>query len=79
MVLPLLSFENICYGECIEVGNNIEYTSLHKDIFEYSMCTIKDIDSLKQEMFRRYHLSRPELSDDDIVSLGVAYTKLRLV
>ncbi len=78
-VLPLLSYEDIYFAECVEVGNNIMYESLDPKIFEYSMNNIKDTESLKQIILMRYRLSRPELSDREILSKGVGYTFLRFI
>lgn len=79
VVLPLLSYDNIYFGECVEVGNNIDYLLLDSSIFEYSMVSIDNTSSLKDTILRRYRTSRPELSDAEILSKGVGYTKLRFI
>ncbi len=78
-VPPLLSFEDIYLAECIEAKDFVDYKDLPSDVFRYSMKHIKDVKSLKQAIINRYRISRPLLSQDEILSKGVGVTYLKII
>ena len=59
--------------------NHNKYASLGDNIFKYSLSNIKDINSLKKTMKRRYKKSLAHLSDTEKLSLGVAITELKII
>lgn len=75
--LPLLSYEDIKIYECIEVKNNINYDKIEDSMFENSLDNIKDIESLKEAIIRRYSISLPHLSSKQLIQLWVWYTLLK--
>ncbi len=76
--LPILSIKNIIVGTVISKREHVPYRSLHDEVFEYSMRHIKNIDQLKRAILKRYSVSMPDLSDDEILKRGVGITTLRL-
>jgi hypothetical protein len=77
-VLPVLSFQDIYRGECLEVRNNITYKALVAADFLDSFTHIKNIDELKYYILGRYEKSKPMLRREEILDLGVSRTFLRL-
>lgn len=78
-VLPVLSFENCYVGICIEVRNNVSYQDLHQDDFKFSFPHIKNKKDLQQAILARYRQSMPELTNTQILALGVAITHIKLM
>ena len=78
-VLPVLSFENVVVAECLSVRNNVSYDKLIPKDFEYSFEHIRNVPELKKAILRRYSRSMPHLSKEEILSLGVGITKLRIL
>lgn len=78
-VLPLLSFENAYKGECLAARQKISYEDVTEDLFEYSMTNIKDIESLKKIILERYSASLPNLTEEEILALGVSFTLLKFI
>jgi hypothetical protein len=76
--LPLLSFDDIYYGECIKIEQKIPYEKLNETYFEHSFTNIKSVDVLKKNILKRYQKSMPNLKEEDILARGVAFTLLRL-
>jgi hypothetical protein len=75
---PLLSFENCLTGTCVRVKEHVLYDDLTTIDFEYSMRTIRNIEQLKQAVLRRYRVSMPLISEEEMLRLGVSVTTLRL-
>lgn len=75
---PLLSFENILNAKCIGVKIAVPIDSVTEEDFRYSMRGIKDIESLKERMLYRYTKSRPQLSKEEILNMGVTVTYLEI-
>ena len=78
-VLPILSFKNCLVAECIDVRNNIKYEDLTSGDFEHSFQNIKNVEDLKAAIIRRYKRSMLNLSIEEVLSLGVAITKLKIL
>lgn len=78
-VPPLLSFEDIYLAECVEARDFVDYEDLPPDVFRHSMSHIKDVASLKQAIARRYSISRPLLSEAEILTKGVGITYLKII
>ncbi len=77
-VLPTCSFANIYTGTVVRKREYVPYEALHAKIFQYSMKHIKNVDELKQAILRRYRVSMPNLSDEEILKRGVGITTIRL-
>ena len=76
---PILSCNNFILAKCLSAKNHNEYASLGDNIFKYSLSNIKDINSLKKTMKRRYKKSLAHISDSKKLSLGVAITELKII
>lgn len=77
-VEPVLSFENILTGKCVSVKLGVPIDSLSEADFEFSMSGIKDTASLKEIILSRYTKSRPHLSKEEILNMGVTITLLEI-
>ena len=77
--LPLLTFENVRKGICLECKERLSYEEVLPEFFAYSMTDVKDIPSLKRVIVERYKTSLPDLSEAEILSRGVAFTLLRFI
>lgn len=77
-VLPLCSFDNSLVATCVQVREHIPYRSLQDSNFEFSMKHIKNISDLKGAILKRYKVSLPNLSEEEILSFGVGITVLQL-
>ena len=75
---PLLSFEDILYGTCVRKKERVQYRDLTATDFAYSMRSIKTVDDLTRVIISRYKHSMPSLTKEEILSLGVSVTTLRL-
>ena len=78
-IKPILDFKLCLIGKCIKVVNNVSYEDLTKDDFEYSFANIKTIDELKEQIYKRYSASLPDLNKEEILNLGVSITKLEIL
>ena len=78
-VSPILSFENNFIAECLEVKNNIRYKDLKQEDFKDSFPSIQNITQLKKVIVKRYSKSIPNLSQQKILSMGIAITKLKII
>ncbi|MFA6050701.1 MAG: hypothetical protein WC761_05930 [Candidatus Paceibacterota bacterium] len=76
---PLLSFDNIYIAECVEVEYDLLYEKLEQRHFIFSTNGIKDAESLKDAIVRRYSQSRPDYSKEELLSKGVTFTLLKFV
>lgn len=76
---PILSWEDLLIGECIRVKEHIPYSAILDSDFEYSMTSIRSVESLKDTILNRYSVSMPMLSKDEILSRGVSVTTLRIL
>lgn len=77
-VLPVLSLKNIYVGTVVHKREHVPYKAIRDDIFQYSMKHIQNVADLKKAILRRYRISMPNLSEEDILKRGVAITTLRL-
>ena len=76
---PILSSNNFILAKCLAVHNNIDYVDLKEKVFEHSLSKIKNINTLKKAIKRRYKKSLAHLSDTEKLSLGVAITELKII
>lgn len=77
-VLPVLSVDQVYVGTVLKKREHIPYNTLDTEAFTYSMKHIKDSKELQQAILRRYGVSMPLLSDDEILSRGVGMTVIKL-
>lgn len=75
---PLLSFEDIYFGTCIDVKNGISYDDVTPAMFKHSMRHVKTVEELKWEMIERYTKSRIAMTAEDILHTPISWTLLRL-
>ncbi len=77
-VLPILSVKNVYRGTVMKKREHVPYDALLPEAFKYSMKHIKSPAELKQAILRRYGVSMPLLSDDEILARGVGMTVIKL-
>jgi hypothetical protein len=77
-VLPILSFTNVYTGVVTHKREHVPYKALHDEIFQYSMKHIQNVTDLKKAILRRYRVSMPNLSDEEILRRGVGITTIHL-
>ena len=77
-VLPVLSVKNVYVGTVVKKREHIPYDALLPEAFTYSMKHIKSPAELKKAILRRYGVSMPLLSDDEILARGVGMTVIKL-
>ena len=75
----ILDGNNFILAKCIFSKNNIDYTDLQDNVFRYSLSNIKNINTLKKAIIRRYKKTLAHLTDSEKLSLGVAITELQIV
>ena len=78
-VLPILDLENSQLYKCVECKEKITYSSLKIDDFKYSMNHIKNANKLFKAIWRRYSISRPHLSQNEMYTKGVSITTLNKI
>lgn len=78
-VLPILSYQNIYHGTCLEVRNRIPYEALTAKDFEYSLSHISNVLELQKYIVMRYSKSKPYLSREELLALGVSRILLKIV
>lgn len=78
-VLPVLSWEKSIVVECISAKNNLRYSDLSAKDFRYSIKTVQTIPQLRRAILHKYCQSRPGLSTEEMVTLGVAVTTLKII
>ena len=78
-VSPILSFEKYFIAECLEVKNKFKYEDLKQEDFEYCFPNIQNVAQLKKVIVKRYSESMPNLSQQKILSMGIAITKLKII
>ena len=76
---PIYDINNFILTKCLSVQNNIDYVDLKEKVFEHSLSNIKNINSLKKAIKRRYKKSLAHFSDTEKLSLGVAITELKII
>jgi hypothetical protein len=76
---PTIDLTTFYIAECMEVKNNLKYKEITAQDFIDSFSHIKNIEQLKKIIIQRYSKSMPDLSPDEIISLGIATTKLRIL
>ena len=77
-VLPILSLSHTLIGVVVSKREHVPYKSLYDEVFRYSMTHIKNVEQLQQAILKRYRVSMPDLSDEEILARGVGITRLRL-
>ena len=75
----ILDSNNFIIAKCLSAQNNIDYVDLKEKVFEHSLSNIKNINTLKKAIKRRYKKSLAHLSDKEKLSLGVAITELKII
>ena len=75
----ILDSNNFIIAKCLSAQNNIDYVDLKEKVFEHSLSNIKNINTLKKAIKRRYKKSLAHLSDTEKLSLGVAITELKII
>ena len=76
---PIYDSNNFILAKCLSAQNNIDYVDLKEKVFEHSLSNIKNINTLKKAIKRRYKKSLSHLSDRKKLSLGVAITELKII
>ena len=76
---PILDSNNFIFSKCLSVKNNIDYVDLKKKVFKHSFSNIKNVNTLKKAIKRRYKKTLTHLSDEEKLSLGVAITELKII
>lgn len=76
--LPLLNLDNCFYGECLSTKKVNSYDNLTEEDFQYSMSSIKNKEQLKQAILKRYSVSVPKLTKEEILKIGLSQTTLRI-
>ena len=76
---PIYDSNNFILAKCLSAQNNIDYVDLKEKVFEHSLSNIKNINTLKKAIKRRYKKSLAQLSDTEKLSLGVAITELKII
>ena len=76
---PIYDSNNFILAKCLSAQNNIDYIDLKKKDFEHSLSNIKNINTLKKAIKRRYKKSLAHLTDTEKLSLGVAITELKII
>ena len=76
---PIYNSNNFILAKCLSAQNNIDYIDLKKKDFEHSLSNIKNINTLKKAIKRRYKKSLAHFSDTEKLSLGVAITELKII
>lgn len=76
---PLLSLHDVFVATCEEVKTNLSYENLDQSFFKFSMTHIHDRATLKDAIYKRYHVSMPELSRETIMALGVSWQILKII
>ena len=75
----ILDSNNFIFAKCLSVKNNIDYVNLKEKVFKYSLSNIKNINTLKKAVKRRYKKTLSHLSDTEKLSLGIAITELKII
>ena len=76
---PIYNNNNFILAKCLSTQNYIDYVDLKEKVFEHSLSNIKNINTLKKAIKRRYKKSLAHLSDTEKLSLGVAITELKII
>ena len=75
---PLLSFTDIAIGRCKKARNDLSFSDLSEKDFECSLAHIKDTNSLKRYMVKRYTASYP-YTPTYVLSMPISMTMLEIV
>ena len=78
MKQPILK-TNFILTKCLSVQNDIDYANLRPKFFKHSLNNIKNVNTLKKTMTRRYKTSLAHVPDKKKLSLGVAITDLKII
>ncbi len=76
--LPLLDFTDCRRARCIEAGEHLSYDDLTDDHLRDSFPHLRTVEALQNAILERYRTSMPDLSDAEIIAMGVGHTRLRL-
>ncbi len=77
--LPVLDFKYCHIGKCTDVREHVDYKDLTEKDFKHSFENIKNAEDLKKAMVERYSKSLPDMSAEEIISMGVSVTKLEIL
>jgi transketolase len=77
--LPILNSNEFYLANCVGVKEKIKYEKIVSDVFKNSFPNIKNIDSLKKEILKRYKKSLPDYSNEELLSFGVSVTNLKIL
>tara|TARA_B100000787_G_C16051846_1_gene231611 strand:- start:75 stop:596 length:522 start_codon:yes stop_codon:yes gene_type:complete len=75
----ILDSNNFILAKCLFVKNNIDYVDLKKKAFKHSLSNIKNVNTLKKSIKKRYKKTLAHLSDTQKLSLGIAITELKII
>ena len=75
----ILDSNNFILVKCLFAKNNIDYVDLKEKVFKHSLNNIKNVNTLKKAIKRRYKETLAHLSDAEKLSLGVAITELKII
>lgn len=76
-VLPILDLKYAPVYICTKCIEQVSYEDVKKEDFDSSMNHIKNRDELFNSILKRYSVSLPTLSDDEIYNRGVSITTLK--
>lgn len=76
-VLPLLEIDEKLIFECIDVQESLNYSEIWENHLQNSLDYIKEVEDLKEHIYFKYSKSMPNLTKEQILDLGVAYTLLK--
>lgn len=73
---PILSFNTMLIGKCVQVKEHVSYSALTPMDFEHAMRSLRTVDAVQRAIVERYSVSMPLLSPEEIIARGVAVTTL---
>ena len=75
----ILDSNNFILAKCLSSQNNVDYADLKEKVFKHSLSNIRNVDSLKKAIKKRYDKTFVYLSNMKKLSLGVAITELKII
>ena len=75
----ILDSNNFILAKCLSSQNDVDYADLKEKVFKHSLSNIKNINTLRKAIKRRYKKTLSHLSDTEKLSLGIAITKLKII
>ena len=76
---PILYYNNFILAKCLSSQNDVDYADLKEKVFKHSLSNIRNVDSLKKAIKKRYDKTFVYLSNMKKLSLGVAITELKII